>query len=446
MYAVIDVETTGGSPVTDRVIEIAIIICDGEQILHQYTSLVNPNRPIDKYVTQLTGITDKMVRTAPTFDQIGEEVWQLTEGNIFVAHNVKFDYGMLRSEFKRMGRDFIRKQLDTITLAQKVLPGFTSYSLGSLCDSLGIKIANRHRALGDAEATVKLLHMILHEATSPKYIEIELNHGLDVATLPPNIGLGDIEQLPEEPGVFYLKDQDDRIIFIDSSKNVRKEVVKLLSRTDKTPEWQLALPTLTQIDYVASGHELISRLMAHHEMRKHQPPLNKKQKEYKHTHAIYLVPDDEGFLQLRMDKIDLPDAEPALRFQGKSSAQKVHAKIIAESHLQVQFSLLRKMTDETQRQNFKKSYNEKVARAVERYLYKASNFFILTEGRRPDEHSVIWIENSIYKGVGYISPELNPINTENLKAAIKPYPEDMEIQKIIRQEMRKGKGMKVIPY
>jgi DNA polymerase-3 subunit epsilon len=155
MYAIIDVETTGGSPSIDRIIEIAVIVYDGDTIIEQYSSLVNPRRNIDKYVTQLTGITDKMVSHAPFFEDIQEKVTQLTEGNIFVAHNVKFDYGMVRSEYKRIGIDFVRKHIDTVTLSQKILPGFSSYSLGSLCDSLGIIIENRHRALGDAEATVR---------------------------------------------------------------------------------------------------------------------------------------------------------------------------------------------------------------------------------------------------------------------------------------------------
>ena len=197
MYAIIDVETTGGSPSVDRIIEIAVIVYDGENILQQYSSLVNPRRPIDKYVTQLTGITDAMVKNAPVFEDIQDKILELTEGNIFVAHNVKFDYGMMRSEYKRLATDYVRKQIDTVTLARKVLPGFTSYSLGSLCDSLGIKIENRHRALGDAEATVKLLDIILKQSSSKKYIEIELNHGIDPSILPPNITLGEIEKLPE---------------------------------------------------------------------------------------------------------------------------------------------------------------------------------------------------------------------------------------------------------
>ena len=161
MYAIIDVETTGGSPSVDRIIEIAVFVFDGREIKDTFATLLNPKRPIDPYVTKLTGINHEMVQDAPTFEQVHQRLLELTHENIFVAHNVKFDFGMLRQEFKRLGIDFNRRQLDTVNLARKVLPGFNSYSLGNICDSLGIDISNRHRAYGDAEATVKLLATIL---------------------------------------------------------------------------------------------------------------------------------------------------------------------------------------------------------------------------------------------------------------------------------------------
>ncbi|MBS1683342.1 MAG: hypothetical protein JSS76_01215 [Bacteroidetes bacterium] len=446
MYAVIDVETTGGSPSVDRIIEIAVIVFDGENILEQYSSLVNPHRNIDKYVTQLTGITDKMVRHAPSFEEIQEKILEITREKIFVAHNVKFDYGMVRSEYKRLGIDFVRKQVDTVNLARKVLPGFTSYSLGSLCESLGITIENRHRALGDVEATVKLLRLILKQSNAKKYLEIEMNHGIDPSILPPNITLGEIEKLPEEPGYFYLKDATDKILFIEASKNVRREVIKFFNKAEGMPERQRAQEAITQIDYHPTGNELMARLGAYHEVKKLLPEFNKRPKEYKLTSAIFITTDQEGFKHLRVEKIEFEGGEMTLKFQSRGTAQKVLHKIIVEGHLQVQFSLLKKITEPEQRENFKKSYNEKIDKAVRKYLYKNSNFFIVGDGRRPDENSVICVENSVYLGMGYICPELTPVNTETLRASIQPYEDDLEIQKIIRQELRKGKGLKIINF
>jgi len=447
MYAIIDVETTGGSPAQDRIIEIAVFIFDGERVVDQFSSLVNPHKKIDPYVTKLTGISDKMVVNAPSFKDLNQKVLAfLSPENIFVAHNVKFDYGMVRMEFKRMGMDFTRKQIDTVTLARKVLPGFNSYSLGVLCDSLGIKVENRHRAHGDAEATVKLLDIILKQSSSKKYIDIELNHGMDASILPPNLSMGEIEKLPEEAGVFYFKDEKEVIIFIDAAKSIRKQVISFFTKANESAAYAQQQNLFRQIDFQATGNELTAKLLAYKEIRKRTPPLNKTPRPPKLSHAIFIAPDTEGFNHLKVLRIEEAEGEMTLKFSSKNAALKVLNKIIAESYLQVQFSLLRKITDPEQLENFKPSFNEKIEKAVRKYLYKNANFFIVGEGRRPDENSVVWIENSTYKGFGYIYPELTPVNTETLKDCIEADEDDPEIQKLIRLQLRKSKGLKVISY
>ncbi len=239
---------------------------------------------------------------------------------------------------------------------------------------------------------------------------------------------------------------NDKVLFIDASKNVRREVIKFFNKAEGLPEQQLSHQLITQIDYQASGNELIARLWAYHELRLLLPPFNKKPKDYRFSHGIFILTDEEGFKHLKVEKLDYAEGEVALKFQGKGTAIKVLHKIITEGHLQVQFSLLKKMTDPDQRENFKKSYNEKVERAVKRYLYKNTNFFIVGDGRRPDENSVVWIENSHYRGYGYICPELTEVTIENLMASVGQQTDDLEIQKIIRQELRKGKGLRVISY
>lgn len=446
MYAIIDVETTGGSPAIDRIIEIAIVCFDGEKVTDQFTTLLNPNRAIDKYVTQLTGITDKMVKDAPVFADVANQIFSLLEGKIFVAHNVKFDYSLVRSEFKRIGVDFVRKRIDTVTLAQKVLPGFSSYSLGTLCDALGIVVENRHRALGDAEATVKLFDLILKQSASKKFIEIELNHGIDPLILPPHITIDELEKLPEEPGIVYMKNAADEVLLIEPSKNMRKEVIKFFNKAIGNPARQQAHNVLTQIDFVATGHELVAKLWAYEEVKKSVPVFNKRPREMRFSYGIFLAPDEEGFFHLRILKLQETELEPAMRFSGKNTAHKVLSRIISEGHLQVLFNLLKQMTDAEQRRNFQKTYNEKLTRTVRSFLYKEENFFVVAEGRRPDEKSVVWVESSIYRGFGYISPEIAEMTPENLKACISYKDDDLETQKIIRNELRKGKGYKMVTY
>lgn len=161
MYAIIDIETTGNSAKTGRITEIAIFIYDGFEIVDSFSSLINPECYISDFITRLTGIDNEMVRTAPHFFEIARKVVEITNDKVFVAHNVNFDYKFIQEEFSRLGYDYQRKTMCTVKMGRKFLPGHQSYSLGKICSELGISIIGRHRAAGDALATVKLFEMIL---------------------------------------------------------------------------------------------------------------------------------------------------------------------------------------------------------------------------------------------------------------------------------------------
>jgi DNA polymerase III subunit epsilon len=165
VYAVVDIEATGGNHIKGKIIEIAVILFDGEKITKQYSTLVDPETKIDWYVTKLTGISNKMVADAPLFSKVAKEIATLVKGKIFVAHDVDFDYKFLKTELKKAGFDFNEPKVCTVKLSEKHMPGATSYSLGKLCDELGIPIPKeeRHRAAGDAIATAKLLGLLLNK-------------------------------------------------------------------------------------------------------------------------------------------------------------------------------------------------------------------------------------------------------------------------------------------
>ena len=161
MYSIIDVETTGGKFNQEGITEIAIYKFDGENIVDQFISLINPEIPIQPFVQQLTGITDKMVSNAPKFFQVAKRILEITENSILVAHNSSFDYRMIKIEFDRLGYDFNIPQICTVKLSKKLIPNLKSYKLGNLVKSLGIPITNRHRASGDAIATVELFKLLI---------------------------------------------------------------------------------------------------------------------------------------------------------------------------------------------------------------------------------------------------------------------------------------------
>lgn len=161
MFTIIDIETTGGSNAYGRVTEIAIVRHDGQRVVETYESLVNPECAIPYYITQLTGINNGMVRNAPTFEDIADEVRRMTKDAVFVAHNVSFDYGFVSREFNRIDEYFQRDKLCTVRLSRKIFPGLPSYSLGRLCASLHIPLTHHHRAAADATATTRLFELLL---------------------------------------------------------------------------------------------------------------------------------------------------------------------------------------------------------------------------------------------------------------------------------------------
>ena len=163
MYTIIDIETTGNGIKGNKITEISIFKYDGNQIVDEFTSLVNPQCPIPYFITGLTGIDDQMVQNAPIFHEIANTVQSITEGCIFVAHSVNFDYGVIKEEFRQIGIDFNRKKLCTVRLSRKLIPGLRSYSLGKLCSAIQIPLVDRHRARGDAHATVLLFEKLLEQ-------------------------------------------------------------------------------------------------------------------------------------------------------------------------------------------------------------------------------------------------------------------------------------------
>ncbi|HAN76645.1 MAG TPA: exonuclease, partial [Bacteroidales bacterium] len=197
MYTVIDIETTGGSPKSDRITEIAIFVFDGEKIIDQFVSLVNPEKTLEPFITRLTGITNEMLVGAPKFYEIAKQIVEITDNRIFVAHNANFDYNFIKTEFANLGFDFKRQTVDTVRLARILIPGRRSYSLGNICADLGIPINGRHRAAGDAEATTKLFEILLNLDGKKKPLISEMA-ALKFDGMNPDFNLDIIKNLPEK--------------------------------------------------------------------------------------------------------------------------------------------------------------------------------------------------------------------------------------------------------
>ena len=259
MYAIVDIETTGGSSKIEKITEIAIFIHDGEKIIDEYVTLINPEKNIPYFITNLTGITNEMVENAPCFFEVAKKIIEITEGCTFVAHNAKFDYSFLRQEFKSLGFNYKKPILDTAALSRKLIPNHKSYSLGNICGDLGISINGRHRAAGDALATVKLFNILLERDKDLNEGKISLLKNAKTVKLHPNLDFKKIENIPEKSGVYYFYNEKGDLIYVGKSRNLMQSIQTFLSKkyTGKTMEMR---NRIADIDWELTGSELIAML------------------------------------------------------------------------------------------------------------------------------------------------------------------------------------------
>ncbi|WP_026464472.1 exonuclease domain-containing protein [Adhaeribacter aquaticus] len=464
MYAIIDIETTGGQPSQDRITEIAIFIHDGEKIVDQYNTLINPERPIPFFITQLTGITDAMVRDAPKFHEVAKEIVQFTDGKIFVAHNVRFDYSFIKKEFSDLGFNYQRKTLCTVRLSRSLIPGLPSYSLGKLCKSIDIELKMRHRAIGDAEATAILFDKLLKinkqeisvtaESTSQEKV---IKNAVKTSLLPPAISREQVDALPDAAGVYYFYDSDGEIIYVGKSINIRKRIIQHFNIDYKSKKSIEFKNRIADITYELTGSELVALLFESDEIKRLKPQYNRQQRRSVFSSGIYLDVDEKGYKRLSFDKVST-ERSPiiALPNHFKSKAFLFHK--VAKYNLCQKLSGLYKSNgacfDYQVHQckgacigkELPDEYNARVDAAIESFSFEYDNFVIIGKGRQANEKTVVVIENNRYLGFGYIDETFSANNLQDFKDAIKFYKDNKDVQQIIRGYLRSSHKDKVIIF
>ncbi|MDP2423675.1 MAG: exonuclease domain-containing protein [Bacteroidales bacterium] len=447
MFAVIDIETTGTSAQRGRITEIAIYVFDGNKVIDSFVSLVNPECPIPYFITRLTGISDYMVADAPRFCEIARKVVEMTENNVFVAHNVSFDYNFVREEFRRLGYEYRREKLCTVSLSRKLIPGHRSYSLGSICQDLGIEIEHRHRAAGDAKATVNLLVHLLkindQPTGSPRVRISSPEHTL-------------VRSLPETTGVYYLINEQDEIIYIGKSLNIRKRVNNHLLQCNTRRTIEMKNSTVS-VSYTETGSELLALLLESQEIKNQMPLYNRRQRRQLAHYGLYTTVNGNGYICLKIDKTNRNDA-PLAAYPAMHEARQ-HLFTITEH-----YNLCQKLCGlyQTQGACFHHSirqckgacigleppdkYNERVRKLIATLNNNHESFFIIEPGRHIEEHAVVKVEKGKYIGFGYFDPNHVNGNPEYLHDSIKPYEDNRDVQQIIRSYMRQGRAKNVIKF
>ncbi len=438
MYTIIDVETSGRS---NKITEISVFKYDGKQIIDEFTSLVNPEVLIPDYITSLTGIDNGTVANAPTFAEVANDVLSITEDTIFVAHNVNFDYNVIRNEFKALGIDFNRKKLCTVRLSRKLLPGHKSYSLGKLCTDFHINIVDRHRARGDAEATVVLFDILLNQEDAETVFADFLKKTSKEATLPSHLPTAVFNNLPNTAGIYYFKNKKGDIIYIGKAKAIKKRVLShFYSKAQKSLD--LCRET-SDIDFELSGSELIALLMEDAAIKQHYPEYNVISKRAPKAYAIFSYEDRQGIKHLAYNTLKATP-NSIQTFSSITDCRQYLEKMCAQfelcpkfCHLQdgvVQCSHYKITTCKGVCANKEHvtDYNLRVTSAIDHINNNKENVVLKQQGRHSQEEAFVLIKNSVYLGYGFIDKSEQINSPEDLDTFLIPQKDNLDVQKILR--------------
>ena len=392
-----------------------------------------------------------MLRNAPKFYELAKRIVKITEGCIFVAHNANFDYRVIKMEFERLGFEYERETLCTVELSKLIIPGHQSYSLGKLTRALGIPVSDRHRASGDAMATVKLFKLLLAKDTDKRIVKENIRKEPKFQIEPRLKQL--IGELPSETGVYYFHKENGDIIYIGKSKNIKHRVNQhFTSQASKSKKIQLQV---TSVTYEITGSELVALLKESAEIKHHKPVFNRAQRRTIFTHGLVVFEDENGYLNLQVKKLGSND-QPLTTFSNINSAKSFINKATE------QFKLCQKLTGSYKttsncfnytikecdgaciKEESVEHYNKRVKELVEFFSLKNKSMVIIDKGRAHDERSAVLIEEGLYQGFGFFDLNYQINNPEILSSLVTPMQHNRDVQHIIQTYLRKNKRLKII--
>ncbi|MBY8961250.1 GIY-YIG nuclease family protein [Flavobacterium sp. D11R37] len=452
MYAILDIETTGGQYNEEGITEIAIYRYNGHEVTDQFISLINPEKPIQPFVVKLTGINNAMLRSAPKFYEVAKRIIEITDGCIIVAHNAQFDYRVLKTEFERLGYNFERESLCTVELSQKLLPEQKSHSLGKLARALGIPVSDRHRATGDALATVQLFKLLL-----AKDVEKQIMKSLVKSANPKPLAskLFDLlEGIPSVQGLYYIYKENGDLVYLGRSSNIKKRLNQHFTGTSRKAK-RLQRDAYT-VNYEETGSELIALLKECQEVKINRPIYNRVQKNTVHPLALYAKKDENGYITLNIGKSDGRKKE-ILSFPGMTEAKSALFKITEK------YKLCQKLTGldpDAKKSCFPytlgncngacikkepaEDYNNRVTEFINNNSFNHQSMIIIDKGRTIEERSAVLIENGVYKGYAFFNLNYQVNKPEILKNILIPMEHNRDVKNIIQSYIRKKRALKII--
>jgi DNA polymerase-3 subunit epsilon len=392
-----------------------------------------------------------MLRNAPKFYELAKRIVEITNDCIIVAHNAKFDYRILTTEFKRLGFEFERKTLCTVELSKNLIPGYQSYSLGKLTRQLGIPVSDRHRAAGDAQATVKLFKILLDKDLDKSIIKESIRKEPKRQVEPKLLNI--IEDLPSITGVYYMHKENGDIIYIGKSNNIKKRINQHFTsdnRKSKNMQSQVAAVT-----YEETGSELVALLKESEEIKRNKPIFNRALRRSSFSHGLFSFKDKDGYLNFKIAQVNGKE-KPITTFTNLQSAKSFISKITEDHNLCQKLTgeyktkgncfnyTIKKCNGACTKEELPEDYNKRKQNIINSHSFDNQNMVIVDRGRAIDEHSAILIENGVLKGIGYFNLNYQIDNIEILESIITPMQHNRDSQHIIQTYLRKNKRLKII--
>ena len=443
LYAIVDIETTGGYAAANGITEIAVFISDGKKIINSFHTLLNPVYTIPKYVVALTGITNEMVEYERPFSGIADELFEILNDKVFVAHNVNFDYSFVKHHLAQSGYELNCKKLCTIRLGRQILPGAPGYGLGKICKHLGIVIEDRHRASGDALATLKLFHHLLKCDTNG-HVQMMLKAKSKEQFLPPNISAQAIKKLPQQPGVYYFHDKKGKVIYVGKAKSLSKRINSHFSNNKPNRQKQEFLKKIYNISYKTTATELMAFILESIEIKKLWPEQNRSQKRFEQSYGLYSFEDRKGYFRLCIEK-KKRNIKPLYTFNLLAEGHNLLRKLMLQFELCPKLCFLqseniscqllaeKKCKGACEQKESAEEYNKRVQACIHHLDHELPSFALIDFGLQQEEQSCILMEKGRFYGMGYLPTDITIQTIEELKFRLTPYAENDYIRGLVYQ-------------
>jgi len=436
-FAIVDIETTGGTATNCGITEIAILIHDGEKVIEEFESLINPEQVIPAYITGLTGIDHAMIQNSPTFYELSNKLWELLHGRVFVAHSVNFDYGFIRESFKRASKEFKADKLCTVRLARKIIPGLSSYSLGRICETRNIPIMARHRAMGDARATSVLFDQMIKER--PDIVAASLKKNSGEAFLPPNFSLSKFSEIPEKCGVYYMLNDRGKVVYVGKAINIKDRFKNHFSGNLLPGLKQKLKSEVVDLKWEITGSELMALLFEALEIKRLWPTYNSALKLPKALWGLFHYTDNSGYLRFQIAKVS-KHLKPLESFLSSDEAISFLKDGIKNYELCARLCGLRKAAcqegevlscqGKCNSELNPEIYNIRVDEFVKRIEESRKEILLKLPGREPNEIAACVFERGILKSYGYLNENSQ---LENMLENLTSVPSVPETYYILKQ-------------